>query len=219
MGLHGARRVPRGRAGSPLGDQGDEGGGGQGLDSEEEPASSESAPSEAAALSHTSPPRVGFGCEGCWKCPGRRNSFHLPVGCRNGFRSSVRELGWDAGTGKDWWLTAPSWVTAEKQPGEGLVESGAGLGLEMLQKWHYGSFQRNINLGWGVCWEKEGWEGRGRWVHRIMPKACWWGRGLIRAWWEVSVVASDMFLNPLAPSDLDEDLEREASQLLVLTKS
>ena len=41
-----------------------------------------------------------------------------------------------------------------------------------------------------------------------------WSRGLIRAWWEVSVVASDMVLDPLAPSDLDEDLKGKPANSL-----
>ena len=48
----------------------------------------------------------------------------------------------------------------------------------------------------------------------VMPKGCWWSRGLIRAWWEVSVVASDMVLDPLAPSDLDEDLKGKPANSL-----
>jgi len=41
-----------------------------------------------------------------------------------------------------------------------------------------------------------------------------WSRGLIRAWWEVSVVASYMVLDPLAPSDLDEDLKGKRANSL-----
>lgn len=149
----GARRVAGAALGVPLGDQGDEGGGGQGLDSRRNQLAPSQSPSEAAsAFSHQPAkggvwPAMGAGGVQAGEIP----SIY-PLAAGNGFQEfspRARLPGRRAGKGPQWPTATPSWVTAEKQPGEGLVESGTDLGLEMLQKWHLRWFPMKYKFGLG----------------------------------------------------------------------
>ena len=125
----GPRRVP-------LGDQGGGGGEGQGLDSRRNQLAPSQPPSEAPALSHTSPPRVGFGPRGVREVARPEKFLPFTRWLRGtGSRSSVRELGCqDAEPGGTRVAHCNPFVgrSRETESAEGLVESGAELGLEML---------------------------------------------------------------------------------------
>lgn len=94
----------------------------------EEPARSQSAP-ECGGQGFLSQARQGWGLarEGRRRWPGRRNSFHFPAGCGE-WVPGVRE-------GRDQTCSVHPFMglSEETEPGEGLVEAGTDLRLEMLQ--------------------------------------------------------------------------------------
>lgn len=86
------------------------------------------------ALSRPSPPRVGFGPRGALEVARPEEFLPFPR-----WLPGVRELGCqDAEPGGTRVARCNPFVglSREAEPGEGLVESGADLGLEVLQRWH-----------------------------------------------------------------------------------
>lgn len=82
--------------------------------------------------------RQGWGLarEGRWRWPGRRNSFHFPAGCRERV-PGARELGCQyakPGGIRIARCNAFVGLSRETEAGEGLMESEADLGSEMLQR-------------------------------------------------------------------------------------
>lgn len=90
-----------------------------------------------------SPARQGWGLarEGRWRWPGRRNSFHFPAGCGEQV-PGLRELGCQDAAGRDQDCRSNFvGLSRETEAGEGLMESEADLGLEMLPRGIYSALQ------------------------------------------------------------------------------